>query len=320
MNRLLILLWVLALPVVAQSEFKEFSGAVGVINWSNGTVSAEGNGVGPEGGNPKTAGLLACRAAMADAQRNLLEASQGVRVTSETLVKDFVVASDEIRVTVEGLVKGATMLERKEDDGLCRVVLRMPLNGEMSKAVLQSAYNDGAPTVGAATPKISLLDWFIPTAHANESASGMDTWTSAYTSLSERLAAIEKRLEIIPDSTLIRQSDVQPTGLIIDARGSNFIPSLSPNIRQVKGGVVYPNKRARGSILDDGKMVALFARNVDFAMAHPKVGERPLLVKGLRTWGKTRTELVISKESAEKLTQMASNDFFINAGVIIVLD
>jgi len=84
--------------------------------------------------------------------------------------------------------------------------------------------------------------------------------------------------------------------------------------------VIYPNTEARGSILDDGKMVALFARSVDFAMGHPKVGERPLLVKGLRTWGKTRTELVIGKESAEKLATLVSSDFFVNAGVIIVLD
>ena len=147
MNRVVLLLCVLALPAAAQSEFKEFTGTGGVINWSNGTVSAEGRGVGPEGGNPKTAGLLACRAALADAQRNLLEASQGVRVTSETLVRDFVVASDEIRVTVEGLVKGATMLEREEDDGVCRVVMRMPLNGQMSTTVLQSAF-DTEPTLG----------------------------------------------------------------------------------------------------------------------------------------------------------------------------
>ena len=34
-----------------------------MINWSNGTVTAEGNGTSPAGGNPKTSGLLACRAA-----------------------------------------------------------------------------------------------------------------------------------------------------------------------------------------------------------------------------------------------------------------
>jgi hypothetical protein len=317
MKNFLIILALFAIPAAAE-EYKEFSGPAGTINWSNGTISAVGHGVAREGANPKVAGLLACTAAKVVAQRNLLEATEGVRVTSETLVRDFAIASDTIRTTVEGLVKGAMMLERSEDDGVCKVVLRMAMGGDMSKTVYGASFDREEAALTQTRP-YSLLDLLIPSAQAAEQVS-MDSWTSSYQSLSDRLSAIEKRLSIIPDSTLVRQSDAQPTGLIVDARGSNFIPSLSPNIRQIKGGLIYPNNSAKSSILGDGKLVALFARGVDYAMGHPKVGERPLVVKGLRTWGDSRTEIVVGEQAAEKLQSLANTDFFSTAGVIIVLD
>ena len=96
------------------------------------------------------AARLACRAAVVDAQRNLLEAIQGVRVTSTTVVQDFALESDEIRTTLEGVVKGASMLERKtNDDGVCTVVLRMPMGGKMSTSVYQASF-------GAADDAVSL--------------------------------------------------------------------------------------------------------------------------------------------------------------------
>ena len=48
--------------------------------------------------------------------------------------------------------------------------------------------------------------------------------------------------------------------------------------------------------------------------------ERPLLIKGVRTWGKTRTEIVIGEQSAKKVIALGKTDFFSHAGVIIVLD
>jgi hypothetical protein len=44
------------------------------------------------------------------------------------------------------------------------------------------------------------------------------------------------------------------------------------------------------------------------------------LIKGLRTWGDTRTEIVLGEESAAKVVALAKTDFFTGAGVIIILD
>lgn len=54
--------------------------------------------------------MLALRAARVDAQRNLLEAIEGVRVTSGTTVKDAQLQSDVIANRVKGMLKGAFVL------------------------------------------------------------------------------------------------------------------------------------------------------------------------------------------------------------------
>lgn len=56
---------------------------------------------------PPQARLMAERAARLDAVRKLLEQIKGLRLTSDTLVRDFVTESDEIRTEASGIVQGA---------------------------------------------------------------------------------------------------------------------------------------------------------------------------------------------------------------------
>ena len=112
----------------------------------------------------------------------------------------------------------------------------------------------------------------FPAAHAQDS--GAD-WVEAYESLSERVRVLEERLEVNTLQPDAKPARAQATGLVVDARGSNFIPSLSPNIRRLRGGIVYPDPAARKSLMGEGRLVALFARDVDFALGHPRVGDRP---------------------------------------------
>jgi len=56
---------------------------------------------------PPQGRLMAERAARVDAMRKLLEQIKGLRLTSETLVRDFVAESDQIRTQATGIVVGA---------------------------------------------------------------------------------------------------------------------------------------------------------------------------------------------------------------------
>ncbi|MFQ5496212.1 MAG: hypothetical protein ACE5EX_12630, partial [Phycisphaerae bacterium] len=66
--------------------------------------------------------LLARRAAEADCYRKLAETVHGVRITSDTYVRDFVAESDEIRGSLDTLIAGVRLgPPRYYDDGICEV-------------------------------------------------------------------------------------------------------------------------------------------------------------------------------------------------------
>jgi len=81
--------------------------------------------------------ILAKRAAVVDAQRNLLEMIEGVRVTSGTTVKDAQLESDLIANRVKGLLKGAFTVEENimEEDGefLAEVKMAVCLSASLTQ-------------------------------------------------------------------------------------------------------------------------------------------------------------------------------------------
>jgi hypothetical protein len=72
--------------------------------------------------------LLARRAAQVDAYRNLAEKVKGLRITSNTYVRDFVALSDQIDTDLNTFLKGAEVtLVRYLSDGTCEVEVSMPV-------------------------------------------------------------------------------------------------------------------------------------------------------------------------------------------------
>jgi hypothetical protein len=73
--------------------------------------------------------LLAERAAQLDASRRLLEQIKGLRLTSDTLVRDFITESDEIRTKAEGIVVGASQAGKylHSDDLIVEVTMEVPV-------------------------------------------------------------------------------------------------------------------------------------------------------------------------------------------------
>ena len=66
--------------------------------------------------------LLAKRAAEADAYRKLAETIKGLKITSETFVRDFVTESDEIESALDDFIKGVRLGQATYyDDGTCEV-------------------------------------------------------------------------------------------------------------------------------------------------------------------------------------------------------
>ena len=313
----------------------EWVGANSGINWTTGQVTAEGAGLAKPGVPPAAAKLLSCRAAVVDAQRNLLESIQGVRINSATQVTDLMLESDIIKTSVEGLLQGATIVKRSpQDDGSCLVQMTAPLSGEFSSAVYNVVMTDNIASQferqkhQLETRLTQVIDdtfeFFIPSANAADGQSedkmnGNATapWESAIQALSQRISTLEELLTTHP--AVIEATDTGPTGLVIDARGSNFIPSMTPKIRKIRAGVLYPNKQHQDDAKQRGQLVSLFTRDPETAKRHPIVGERPVVLKALRTFGTTRTEIVLGSESSLRLEGLIKEGFLQDAGVIIVL-
>ncbi len=79
-------------------------------------LRAKGYGVEPNDPSmtPVEKALMAKRAAKLDAMRNLSEQAYGVRITSDSVVRDFVTQRDDLRARVNTFIQGARVISEKQ--------------------------------------------------------------------------------------------------------------------------------------------------------------------------------------------------------------
>lgn len=280
---------------ISMSEWVEKVGQ-GAVNWSEGYIEAVGIGAPPERtmGRPN-ARPMALRAAKVDAYRNLLEITKGVRIDSATTVKDFTVESDVINAQVEGLVKGAQIVNQEYmSDGTVEVKLRMPLYGELSKIMVprsiekRKAVPPPEPPVQA-PPAVTVAP--APPA---------------------------------PPAPVVTApappAPVAYTGLVVDARGIQARPAMSPRIFDEDGKEVYGSANVeREYAIQQG--MSGYARDLTAAQSNQRVTANPVTVKGLKTGRAGKADVVISNADAAQIRASAENASFMKkCRVMIVLD
>ena len=110
------------------------------------------------------------------------------------------------------------------------------------------------------------------------------------------------------------------TGLIIDARGLDARPAMSPKIVDETGKEVYGSAYvSREFAVQQG--MSGYARDLTSAQQNPRVANNPLIVKGLRTQGPGKSDIVISNADAAKILSSSENlSFLQKCRVMIVLD
>ena len=177
----------------------------GEVDWSKGVVRATGIGAGKSAFKNKNPGLYraqAKRAAMMDAQRNLAETVKGVRVTSNSTMKDLELEYDIVRTQVDTIIKGMSEVSSHYyEDGTCEIVLEMPLF--------------------AATDSLSSAA-FLP--FKDESKTPFPQPVD---------------ITIINQPTIVNGNY---TGLIIDCSGMNINCVMSPVIKSEQGQAIYGHK------------------------------------------------------------------------------
>ena len=100
-----------------------------------------------------------------------------------------------------------------------------------------------------------------------------------------------------PAGSINTKGEWEFTGLLVDARGLGVLPVLAPRLVDESGQVLYApewlSAEARGKV-----GVAAFFKGMERALKHPRVGDRPLVLKASAVKG---AELVLSSSAAAKL-------------------
>ena len=282
------------------SDVVENIGMNGKVVWTTGVIEATGIGAPPDKyyGKPQ-ARPMALRAAQLDAYRNLLEVTKGVRINSTTTVQDYVTTSDVIRSQVEGMVKGAQVVNREYlSDGTVEVTLRMSLHGAFTQLVLPPDVVQ-VPDVKPVTPPP------VPTPTPPAAPSVPAAPTPA--------APEPAQLEQLPSTQVY-------TGLVVDARGISARPAMAPKIVDEDGREVYGSAYvSREFAVQQG--MSGYAKDLTAAQGNQRVTANPLTIKGIKTEGPGRSDIVIAKADADLIRGASENlSFLKKCRVMIVLD
>jgi hypothetical protein len=255
----------------------------GSVNWSAGYIEAVGIGAPPDRSIGKAnARPMALRAAKIDALRNLLEITKGVQVDSATSVKDFTVESDVINTQVNGLVQGAVEVHKEYmSDGTVEVTMRMPLYGNLAQMMIPLAIEKRKDLAPPEAPAPAAPAPAVPAPAAPP---------AAY------------------------------TGMVVDARGIQARPAMSPRILDEDGNEVYGSANVdREFAVREG--MSGYARDLNAAQSNQRVTNNPATVKAIKTSGVGKADLIISNADAKQIKASAENASFMKkCRVMIVLD
>jgi hypothetical protein len=110
------------------------------------------------------------------------------------------------------------------------------------------------------------------------------------------------------------------TGLVVDARGIQARPAMSPKIIDENGQEVYGTMQVDREIAVQQGMSG-YSRDINTIRTNPRVTDNPLILKGLKTDGPGKSNIVIRNADAEQIrASRGSSEFLKNCRVMIVLD
>ena len=266
----------------------------GYVDWTKNELVVYGDATVPEHiSNPVQRRLLGFRGAKAVAYRNLLEMIGEVQIDSETRVQNFIVTSDSIGVKVQGLVRGARIVagSQVENEGLYRIALRLPLLGDFADAVL--------PEVARLAP--DAYDIAPPEPMADSLASS-------------EVVVEEEAVVFIPR--------VPYTGILVDVRGLDLQPSMSPRILSEEGRIIYGAATVDRDYAKQYGIIG-YDKEIERALKSDRLGgekSNPFVVKATRTSGLYSGDAVLSEFDATRVLMADSDgDFLRECRVTFVL-
>ena len=262
----------------------------GSLNWGEGLVTATGVGTAPPDAVSRSqARAMALRAATVVARRNLLEIIKGVQIDATTTVRNYMVEDDAVASKVQGFLQNSQVLDVAHmSDGSIEVTVGIQLRGDVAETIIPPTSFSRVPvaSVESAPPSTVIVD-------------------------PETLAVPPAR-DVAPGNTY--------TGLLVDAKGLDVRPAMSPRIFDQDGNEVYGSASvAREFAIQQG--MAGYAKDIYKATLNDRIASKPIVVKAIEVTGKAKTDLVISNEDAARVRRApGSGTFLEQCRVMIVLD
>ena len=328
------------------------NGYVEGIDWTKQVITVTGEGIVPKNAvNYTQAKHLAATAAKADAYRKLGEIVNGVRVEGETTIEKMLTTADVIKMRVSATIKGAKVIsENFMSDGSYRVVVQVPLFGvsnSLAGAVFEKNTNvEPFPEpVAGIEPSIPQYDSNTPVNRRIEITSQTkitveENFTpppTTYRPPLSRLSAstldgiILQKMQVrtgslatydttkaakrpVTEYAATAQGDF--TGLIVDCRGLQLQPVMSPVISNSNGTKIYGHKN-----LDIDKVISMGM--VDYASDNSLVGRagsNPLVVKAISTKNFNSNPVINIPDSNRVLIENYATKFLRDLKVVFLFD
>lgn len=255
--------------------------AVNQLNEQN-LISAIGYGLPSQNGNK----ILARRAAIVDAQRNLLERINGVQIDSETFMEDFTISSDVVRSQVSGLIKGAVITDESENlDGSYYVELSVPMYGRNG----------------------SIASVAIPALMANMQQQPFNS--------ADLNNFTEQEVQYFNSSAY--------TGVIVNAKEMNLERTFAPVIYDTDGRVIYGIQNLDKDLAITYGMVEYSESLEESAGGNSRAGNNPLVINAVDVKGGknsvNKVNVVVSVEDGNKiLLANERSGMLVNCAVVFV--
>lgn len=270
--------------------------AEGGANWETATIEVIGYGA---SGQDRVAGFTAAKSL---AQRDLVSIVNGVQIDSETTVQQARVVSDVINTKVSGLLRGAKVVDQGVyQDGTYWVKMSMPMYGSVSSlasAVMQDnkqveSFPEPVTSVAPSEPNVN-VNVTVNTGNAGVSSPSVSGSSAAPAPAGKAVGGF--------------------TGLIVDCRGLDLNPVMSPVIKNDQGAPIYGYKNLDSKKVIHGGM----AGYVSDMSAASRAGNNPLVVKAVAVDNHNSNPVVTVADANRVLIENKASGFLDNCAVVFV--
>ena len=304
----------MAMTLMVVSAASAFAAGTG-MDWSGDSkITVQGTGVAPTYAvNAVQARMLARRAAVVDAYRQLAEMVKGVNVDSETTVENMMVTSDVTKTKVTALIQGARVVsEQAIDGGGYAVTMEMSVFGASNSLATAVLPTNTVPTSFPA-PDASVPASTPSSVQVNVQVTpGTTTQQTPATTLPS--VTVPSHQGSSAAAAPAGQAIGGYTGLIVDCRGLCLKPVMSPVIKNANGEPIYGYKN-----LDSATVIAngMASYTTDLSKA-TRAGTNPLVVKAVGLDNHNGNPILSVADANRVLIENGATGFLDRTNVVFV--